>query len=503
MVEWSFNTGNPGVSAAPGYTVGARGRSTMLVTSPAFKENAARAMADAGLQKALARTRPHFPAKRAAAVAALPEFEALREAAKHIKDHTLANLDFYLETFAANVERAGGQVHWCATAEEARAAVLAICRSVGARSATKGKSMVSEEIGLNEFLAANGVAPVETDLGEYILQLRHEPPSHIIAPAFHLNREDWEESFRRAHTDLPADRVFRERRDILTEARTRLREKFLAADVGITGANFLVAETGSSVIVTNEGNGDLTQTLPRVHIVLAGIEKVVPTLEDTTTLLRLLARSATGQDFSVYTTFSTGPRRASDADGPEAYHVILLDNGRSAMVGTQFQDMLRCIRCAACLNHCPVYGTVGGHSYGWVYPGPMGAVLTPSLIGIDQAGHLPNATTFCGKCESVCPMKIPLPKMMRHWREREFERHLTPAVTRTSLGLWAWFARRPGPYRLATRAAMAALGLLGRRRGRFRSLPLAGGWTNGRDLPAPEGDTFFARYARAQRKGLA
>jgi L-lactate dehydrogenase complex protein LldF len=473
----------------------------MLATSPAFKQNAANAMADAGLQKALARTRPQFPAKRAAAVAALPEFEQLRDIGKQIKDHTLANLDFYLDTFATNVERAGGKVHWCSTADDARAAVLAICQQAGARTVTKGKSMISEELGLNQHLEANGIAPVETDLGEYILQLRHEPPSHIIAPAFHLNREDWEASFRRSHTDLPAERVFHERRDILTEARARLREKFLAADVGITGANFLIAETGTSVIVTNEGNGDLTQTLPRVHIVLASIEKVVPTLEDTTSLLRLLARSATGQDFSVYTTFSTGPRRAADVDGPAEYHVILLDNGRSAMVGTEFQPMLRCIRCAACMNHCPVYGTVGGHAYGWVYPGPMGAVLTPSLIGVDVAGNLPNASTFCGKCESVCPMKIPLPNMMRHWREREFERHLTPAAMRRGLSLWAWVARRPALYRLATRAAALALGRMGRRSGKFRSLPLAGGWTDGRDLPAPEGDTFFARYVSAQRAG--
>jgi L-lactate dehydrogenase complex protein LldF len=473
----------------------------MLATSPAFKENAAHAMADVGLQKALARTRPQFPAKRAAAVAALPEFEALRDIGRDIKDHTLAHLDFYLETFADNVERAGGTVHWCSDADAARAAVLAICEAAGARTVTKGKSMISEELGINQHLEQHGIVPVETDLGEYILQLRREPPSHIIAPAFHLNREDWEDSFRRSHTDLPPDRVFYERRDILSEARTRLREKFLAADVGITGANFLIAETGSSVIVTNEGNGDLTQTLPRVHIVLASIEKVVPTLEDATSLLRLLARSATGQDFSVYTTFSTGPRRATDVDGPADYHVILLDNGRSAMVGTEFQPMLRCIRCAACMNHCPVYGAVGGHSYGWVYPGPMGAVLTPSLIGVEQAGHLPNASTFCGKCESVCPVKIPLPSLMRHWREREFERHLSPATVRRGLRVWGWFARRPRLYRLVTRLAAATLGSLGRRRGRFASLPLAGSWTEGRDLPAPEGDTFFSRYASEQRAG--
>ncbi|CAH2600820.1 Lactate utilization protein B [Rhodovastum atsumiense] len=475
----------------------------MLATSPAFKENAARALADPGLQKALANTRPAFPARRAAAVAALPEFEQLREVGRDIKNHTLANLDFYLETFAANVERAGGKVHWCSTADEARAAVLEICRKAGAKTVTKGKSMISEELGINDHLEQNGITPVETDLGEYIIQLRREPPSHIIAPAFHLNREDWEESFRASHTDLPADRVFSDRRDILAEARGKLRQRFLAADVGITGANFLIAETGSSVIVTNEGNGDLTQTLPRVHIALASIEKVVPTLEDACTLLRLLARSATGQDMSVYTTFSTGSRRPDDLDGPGEYHVVLLDNGRSAMLGTEFQDMLRCIRCAACLNHCPVYFTVGGHAYGWVYPGPMGSVLTPGLIGVDKAGHLPNASTFCGRCESVCPVKIPLPKLMRHWREREFERHLTPPTTRAGLRLWGWFARRPGAYRLATQILARGLGWLGQRRGRFTSLPLAGGWTAGRDLPAPEGETFFARYAREQRAGRA
>ena len=472
-----------------------------VVTSPAFKQNATAAIANPGLQKALANSGPAFIGRRAAAVARLPEFERLREIGRDIKNHTLANLDFYLEAYEAKLKAAGGQLHWCATADEACAAVLEICQKAGARTVTKGKSMISEEIGVNEHLERHGITPVETDLGEYIIQLRHELPSHIIAPAFHLNREDWEEQFRKSHTDLPADRVFNERRDILTEARTKLRQKFLAADVGITGANFLIAETGSSVIVTNEGNGDLTQTLPRIHIVLASIEKVVPTLEDATSLLRLLARSATGQDFSVYTTFSTGARREGDLDGPDEYHVVLVDNGRSAMLGTDFQEMLRCIRCAACMNHCPVYGSVGGHAYGWVYPGPMGSVLTPALVGVDKAGLLPNASTFCGQCESVCPVKIPLPKLMRHWREREFERHLTPAVARTNLALWAWAAKRPGLYRLGTQVAAKALGWLGRKRGRFASMPFAGGWTGGRDLPAPEGDTFFARYARAQRQG--
>ena len=471
----------------------------MQITSPEFKQNARRALDDAGLQKALKFSKPQFMARRAAAVANLPEFEQLRDIGRDIKNHALANLDFYLEAFAAKVEANGGQVHWCVDADAARATVLEICRKAGAKTVTKGKSMISEELGINAHLSAHGITPVETDLGEYIIQLRDESPSHIIAPAFHLNREDWEAQFRLSHTDLPADRVFGERRDILTEARVRLRDKFLVADVGITGANFLIAETGSSVIVTNEGNGDLTQTLPRVHVALASIEKVVPTLEDATSLLRILARSATGQDCSVYTTFSTGVRRPDDLDGPQEYHVVLVDNGRSAMMGTEFQEMLRCIRCAACMNHCPVYGAVGGHAYGWVYPGPMGSVLTPSLVGVDKSGLLPNASTFCGKCESVCPVKIPLPKMMRHWREREFERHLQPAVVRANLALWGWVARRPALYRAATRVAAKAMALAGGKRGRFRSLPLAGGWTGTRDMPALEGDTFFGRYARQQR----
>ncbi|MDE2580611.1 MAG: lactate utilization protein [Rhodospirillales bacterium] len=472
-----------------------------VATSSEFKRNAHQALDDPGLQKALARSGTAFIARRAAAAAALPEFEQLRDEARAIKDHTLAHLDFYLEAFAAKVEAAGGTVHWCADAEAARATVLQICQSVGARTVTKGKSMISEELAINDHLEKHGITPVETDLGEYILQIRHEAPSHIIAPAFHLNREDWEASFRAVHTDLPAERVFHERRDILTEARSRLRAKFLAADVGITGANFLVAETGSSVIVTNEGNGDLTQTLPKVHIALASIEKVVPTLEDCVSLLRVLARSATGQEFSVYTTFSTGARRPGDLDGPQEYHVVLVDNGRSGMLGSEFQPMLRCIRCAACMNHCPVYGAVGGHAYGWVYPGPMGSVLTPALIGVDQAGLLPGASTFCGKCESVCPVRIPLPGLMRHWREREFERHLTPVGQRRNLALWAFLARRPALYRTLTRLAARSLKILAGRRGRLSRVPMAGGWTAGRDLPAPEGETFFARYARAQRQG--
>ncbi|MEC9342897.1 MAG: LutB/LldF family L-lactate oxidation iron-sulfur protein, partial [Pseudomonadota bacterium] len=439
--------------------------------------------------------------KRANAAAALPEFEALRDSARDIKNHTLAHLDLYLEAFEDRVTAQGGKVHWARDAAEARGIVLDICRMANAKTVTKGKSMISEEIDLNAFLERHGVTPVETDLGEYIIQLRGEHPSHIIAPAVHLNIEQVRENFRQAHGHLPAGRPMKEPESLLREARGVLREKFLSADVGITGANFLVAETGTSVIVTNEGNGDLTQTLPEVHVVIASIEKVVPTLDDLSQILRVLARSATGQEMSVYTTLSTGPRRKDDPDGPARYHVILLDNGRSTMLGTEFQDMLRCIRCGACMNHCPVYQAVGGHAYGWVYPGPMGAVLTPTLVGVDKAGHLPNASTFCGRCEAVCPMHIPLPKMMRNWREREFEQHLSPAEYRSNLRWWAWFARHPRLYRLGARIAIGTLALAGRRRGRFSRLPLAGAWTRDRDLPAPQGGTFISQWRRMKGRG--
>ncbi len=471
----------------------------MEITSQGFQANAREALQDAKLQAALGRLVQGFPAMRAAAVSRLPEFDALRDAARTIKDHTLENLDFYLQRFAEKVEEQGGTVHWCRDAAEARAVILEVCRAQGARMVTKSKSMVCEEIAINDHLEANGIEPVETDLGEYIIQLRGEPPSHIIAPAIHLSKDQVADTFREGHPGLPEGRRLEEPMDLLEEARAVLRRRFVEADVGITGANMLVAETGSVVIVTNEGNADLTMTLPRTHIAVASIEKVVPTLEDATTILRVLARSATGQEQSVYTTFVTGPKRADDLDGPEAFHMVILDNGRSAMLGGELRDILRCIRCGACLNHCPVYGAVGGHAYGWVYSGPMGAVLTPGLVGLERTADLPNASTLCGKCEEVCPMRIPLPKMLRHWRERQFAGREAPVPGRLALKGWAFLARRPRLYRLVSGAVVRVLGALGRRRGSFRRMAFAGGWTAARDLPAPQGRTFMDQWA--QRNG--
>ncbi|HLS19900.1 MAG TPA: lactate utilization protein B [Paracoccaceae bacterium] len=462
-----------------------------------FKENARAALVDADLQRALRASQGNFIRARSAAREGLPEFDALRDRARDLKDHVLANLGDYLAEYEENVLAAGGHVHWAETAEDARAIVLGICRDAGARTVNKGKTLISEECGINAHLAANGIEPIETDLGEYIVQLRGETPSHVIAPAIHVAEEKVAELFRARHGGRDPGRELT-LDTMLAEARGVLREKYFEAEVGITGANMLVARTGHSVIVTNEGNGDLSQSLSRVHIVMASIEKIVPTLEDAATILRVLARSATGQEASVYTTFSAGPRRAGDPDGPDEYHVVLLDNGRSNMLGGEFEEMLRCIRRGACMNHCLVYTSIGGHVYGAVYPGPMGAVLMPALEGIAETRHLPNASTFCGRCEEVCPVRIPLPRLMRHWREREFERRLTPAAQRWGLGFWRFLAMRPRAYRLAGSIGSRAMRLLGRK-GRILWLPFGQGWTRHRDMPAPEGGSFQAKWGRSER----
>jgi L-lactate dehydrogenase complex protein LldF len=266
--------------------------------------------------------------------------------------------------------------------------------------------------------------------------------------------------------------------------------------MGISGANFVIAETGSTLIVTNEGNGRMVTTLPRIHVAITGIEKVVPTLEDVTTLVRMLPRHATGQSITNYVSVTTGPKGAGDADGPQHFHIILVDAGRTRLVGGDMQEMLRCIRCGACMNHCPVYQNIGGHAYGWVYPGPMGSVLTPTYVGLENALDLPNAATLCNQCGVACPVKIPLPDLLRKLREKQFERRLKPWPERIGLAVWGWVVQRPALYSPATRIAARVLSWLGGREQMIRSLPLAGGWTGGRDLPAPQGKTFRELYAK-------
>jgi L-lactate dehydrogenase complex protein LldF len=457
----------------------------MNASPRAFKEQAHDALNDASLRTALGRLKTHFALRRQEAAERYGDFEGLRDAGKTIRDHAIANLDTLLETFEHNVTARGGHVHWARDAAEARAVILGILRDANAKTVTKGKSMVSEEIALNAHLEANGLIPIETDLGEYIIQLRKEPPSHIIAPAFHLHKEQVERTFRDAHTTLDPNRLLDERHALVAEARTMLRTSFEAADAGITGANFLTAAEGAAIIVTNEGNGDLTRLLPRTHIVLTGIEKIVPNLGDVAVLLRLLTRSATGQEISSYVSIMAGPT----GERPDSeFHVVLLDNGRSNLLGTEAQDVLRCIRCAACLNHCPIYGAIGGHAYGATYPGPIGAALNPGLIG-DSTYHHPNASTFCGRCADVCPVKIPLPAIMRHWRAKEYADGLAPKAMVAGLGIWAFAAKRPRLYRFGTRIMARVLKLMSRN-GAVHSLPLMHGWFAVRDLPAPQGKTF-------------
>jgi len=468
-----------------------------------FQQAAQDALNDGRLQSLLGRTLENgFQKKRLQGMARLPEYDQLRDRARDLKNHVLDHLDVYLERFETELVKAGGQVHWARDAAHAREIVLKICEDVGAKTVTKGKSMITEEIALNDHLAAHGITPIETDLGEYIIQLRDEPPSHIIAPAFHVTKDQVAETFKDHHQHLNADRDLSEPTSLLSEARTELREKFLHADVGITGANILVAETGTAMIVTNEGNGDLTQSLPPVHIAVTSIEKVVPTLEDATLILRLLARSATGQEQSVYNTFFTAAKRPGDLDGPEAFHVVLLDNGRTDLLASEFRDILRCIRCGACMNHCPVFGVTSGHAYGWVYPGPMGSVLTPHFVGIDEAHLLPGASTFCGRCEAVCPVRIPLPELLRKWRVRGFAAGHPAGLARSMLRAWAVLAGRPKIYRVVMAGAVAglrALAMLGRVGGAFKDLPGARGWTRARDLPVPQGGTFQTRYRKGER----
>ena len=453
-----------------------------------FKQRAHIKLHDAKVQRAMKNF--NLAGARARAMVELDNLEDIRTDAAGIRDRALAELDVWLERFETEARRRGTHVHWAETHADINRIVLEIAAKASVRKVIKSKSMVSEESNLNAALEANGLKVVETDLGEYIIQLKGETPSHIIAPAIHLNRDDvadlFEEHHKTPRNNDPA---------VLTmEARKVLREHFLSGEMGISGGNFLIAETGSVYLVTNEGNGRLTTTMPRVHVAITGIEKVVATLEDVSSVLRVLTRSATGQSISNYVTILTGPKRAGDTDGPDEMHVIIVDAGRSKLLGTDMQEALRCIRCGACMNHCPVYQNIGGHAYGWVYPGPIGSVLTPNYIGLENAIDLPNAATLCNQCGVVCPVKIPLPDLMRKLREKQVDRGLRPWQERFGLRAWAWFAARPGLYGLATRIAARVGRMAGGAGGLIHKLP-GNGWTEDRDFPAPSGKTFRELYA--------
>jgi L-lactate dehydrogenase complex protein LldF len=466
----------------------------MKVQSMHFKVRSGQKLADVRLQQNLKLLSSRWTVGRAVAITELDDFEGTRTEAVARRNRALENLDVWLEQFERQATARGATVLFAETPEDASRLVVAIARRHEVREVTKSKSMVSEEMALNRHLEHAGIKVTETDLGEYILQINdNEPPSHIVAPVVHKSKDEVSDLFARVHkrprlTDIA---------QMTREAREFLRPHFLSADMGVSGGNFLIAETGSVAIFTNEGNEGMCTVLPsKVHVVVTGIEKVLPTLEDLATVARLLPRSATGQSISNYFSVLTGPRAPDEQDGPEHMYFVLVDGGRTGLLGGEFQEMLRCIRCGACMNHCPVYQKIGGHTYGWVYPGPMGSVLTPAYVGIEKALDLPQAATLCGECHVVCPMKIPLPDLLRKLRERQFERGLRPWMEMLGLKAWGFAARRPLLYRPLARAGAWLLKTVGGEGRRIRKLPGAAGWTDFRDMPAPSGATFKEQWRK-------
>ena len=469
------------------------------VKTSQFTKASAAAMLDPQLRRALDRVGSGFDVARRNAIDEVSEevWEEWREEARQIKVHTLEHLDYYLELLYDNVTAAGGQVHFAADAAEANAIVGHLASSRGVKVATKSKSMVSEELELNPVLESLGVDVYETDLGEYIIQLAGETPSHLVAPALHKSKEDVAELFA-DKLGIPYDEDIEV---MAAAARVALRDKFMEADLGISGANFVVAETGTLVIITNEGNGRLCTSAPRMHIGITGMEKVIPSMQDLAIFLRLLPRSATGQRISSYVSMITGPRREDDEDGPEEFHLVLVDNGRSRMLrDPKLREALYCIRCGACLNICPVYQRVGGHSYGWVYPGPIGAIVSPMLTGLKEAKTLPQASSLCGACREACPVKINIPRMLLELRHRtaESEDPQERGSSKSERFLARSYSRMMrSPRRMSFAATMGRIAQklmpgMPKRNGWIRRapLPLLSRWTRARDLPQLPSKSF-------------
>jgi len=465
----------------------------MAVQPLTFYDRADAALHNPQLKTALDRATTRFTAQRATALTNLLNSDEVRDRARAARARALAQLDQYLEQLARNIEAAGGHVHWAWDAAEAQKIIVDLARSKDVRRIVKGKSMASEEIHLNHALESAGFTVVETDLGEYIIQLAGETPSHIIAPAIHWTKEQVSDLFHQKLGTPQTDEI-----PMLTRtARETLRMEYLRADMGITGVNFGVAETGTIVLVENEGNGRLCSTTPHIHVALMGIERTVATTEDLLPLLQVLARSATGQKLSVYTNFVTGPGRAGEADGPEEFHLVLLDNGRSRILGSEYVETLFCIRCGACLNVCPVYGEIGGHAYGSVYPGPIGAVLTPNLDGLDKENKwLPYASSLCGACQEACPVRIPLPDYLLRLRRDAVREVGAPLMERAAMRAWRLGMSSSRLYNTGAKLSRVGLKMLARRRRIRRLPPPLDAWTHGRDFPSFAPKSFHERWAQ-------
>ena len=466
---------------------------TDTISNITFYERVEEALQNTQARGAFDRATKRFTTLRATAFTSLPaNGEATRDRARAIRAETLRHLDRYLAQFAAAVEAAGGQVHWAADAAEANRVVCEIAQANNVKRVVKSKSMVTEEIHLNRALGALGCEVIESDLGEYIIQLAGEMPSHIITPVIHRTKEQvgqiLSEKVNMPPTNEPAE--------MTAFVRGRMRQIFLSAEMGISGVNFGVAETGTIVTVTNEGNGRMTTTCPRIHVAVMGIERLVPTLVDLSVMLQVLARSATGQKLSVYTNLITGPRRSGEADGPEELHVVLVDNGRSKILGTELAEVLYCIRCGACLNACPVYREIGGHAYGSVYPGPIGSVVTPALYGIAPWSELPHASSLCGACREACPVRIDLPGLLLKLRRQGDEAGKTPAYLRLGLRAFRVAGMHPTLFRLGVKFASFGSRLIASH-GWIKRLPgPLSHWTQSRDFPAFAQEPFSAQLKK-------
>ena len=468
-----------------------------------FEKDSDKAIQNKPLQKALVNVTDRFRSARNKASSEVPGWEELRSDARKTKKNTIENLDKYLIMLEENVIKSGGRVHWAKDAKEASQIIVNIANEKNVKSVVKSKSMATEEIDLNSSFEGAGIKVVETDLGEYIIQLAGEHPSHIIAPAIHKTKDDISKLFSEKldipHYDKPEE--------LTKVAREKLRSEFLNAGMGVTGANFAVAETGTIVVVENEGNARLTTTVPKIHVALVGIEKLIPKYEDLSLFLTILARSATGQKSSTYVSFITGPKRASDIEGPEEFHLVLLDNGRSGVLASEeTRESLYCIRCGACLNNCPVYRHVGGHSYGSVYSGPIGAIITPQLMGIDKAPELPFASSLCGACHDVCPVKIDFPKVLLTLRERIVKsrklhiKNTKDIIEKLGIKFWRFTVEHESIYKITNKLSYYLQTPWKQSNGRLRSLPYPfSRWTDQRDFPALAKRTFRDRWK--ERRG--
>lgn len=473
----------------------------MHVNTEKFIENSQAATENAGLQSRL-RVLNRFTVMRAVAFRDLEDGEALRDRARAIKEETINRLDEYLVQLEESVTRAGGAVHWARTATDAVGIILELARKNSVKRVVKSKSMATEEIELNEALESVGIEAVETDLGEYIVQLAREKPSHILAPAIHKSKGDVADLFR----EKLGTGDLREVEELTLAARKQLREKFCTAEMGVTGANFAVAETGTIVLVENEGNIRLSTTLPRVHVALMGIEKVVPNLADLAVFLRILARSASGQKMSSYVSFITGARREGESDGASEFHLVLLDNGRTRLLAdSEKRESLYCLRCGACLNVCPVYQKIGGHAYGSVYSGPIGSIITPMMVGLERSKDLPFASSLCGACREICPVKINIPHMLLNlrseWAEGENGHRARPRLSeRVAIKAWAFAMRHPWLYNLIFRLPAMFQGLM-LKDGKIDRLPFAfGAWTTNRDFPPLARRSFRSLWRDTEKR---